>query len=187
MVAGAIRLALGDQHSMILKEDGTVWSTGANIYGQLGEGSTGDDFKFVGSFLKETKAVAAGSSHSIAVKQNGSVWTTGSHYFGPLWDEATSNRSKLTKVIDTGVVAIAAGDYHSMVLKKDGSVWATGWNGYGQLGDGSRRDRTTYARITGLFDMFSFYWLSPFSLLTQFLLDCTNRFDRGIVRGEFRI
>ena len=35
-------LALGEKHSMILKADGSVWATGRNEYGQLGDGTTSD-------------------------------------------------------------------------------------------------------------------------------------------------
>ena len=47
MLAVVVRLALGDQHSMILKQDGSVWSAGYNEYGQLGVGSAFDSFDFV--------------------------------------------------------------------------------------------------------------------------------------------
>ena len=38
--AGATAIAAGDEHSMVLKQDGTVWATGKNKYGQLGDGTT---------------------------------------------------------------------------------------------------------------------------------------------------
>ena len=34
---GAQAIAAGDGHSMVLKTDGTVWATGWNEYGQLGD------------------------------------------------------------------------------------------------------------------------------------------------------
>ena len=36
---GAEAVGAGDWHSMVLKNDGTLWATGANEYGQLGDGS----------------------------------------------------------------------------------------------------------------------------------------------------
>ena len=38
--AGAQAIAAGDWHSMVLKADGTVWATGWNRHGQLGDGTT---------------------------------------------------------------------------------------------------------------------------------------------------
>ena len=45
--AGAKAIAAGDTHSMVLKTDGTVWTTGWNIRGQLGDGTTRDKRNFV--------------------------------------------------------------------------------------------------------------------------------------------
>ena len=36
--ADAQAIATGNAHSMVLKTDGTVWATGWNDYGQLGDG-----------------------------------------------------------------------------------------------------------------------------------------------------
>ena len=71
------RLSLGDQHSIIVKLDGSVWSTGDNKYGQLGTGATVDSYTFVWSFTNDATAVAAGSFHSVVLKQDGSVWAAG--------------------------------------------------------------------------------------------------------------
>ena len=35
----AVALAAGGDHSMVLKKDGSVWTTGRNDFGQLGDGS----------------------------------------------------------------------------------------------------------------------------------------------------
>ena len=39
MHAGAKAIAAGRRHSMVLKEDGTVWVTGYNREGQFGDGT----------------------------------------------------------------------------------------------------------------------------------------------------
>ena len=48
--AGSCSVALGDQYTMMLKKDGSVWTTGDNKYGQLGDGSTVESFKFLQVF-----------------------------------------------------------------------------------------------------------------------------------------
>ena len=40
-------VAAGLEHSMVLKTDGTVWATGENMAGQLGDGSWRGTSKFV--------------------------------------------------------------------------------------------------------------------------------------------
>ena len=39
-LAGAQAISAGDEHSMLLKRDGSVWATGDNEHGQLGDGTT---------------------------------------------------------------------------------------------------------------------------------------------------
>ena len=45
--AGAQTIAAGGKHSMVIKGDGTVWATGYNTYGELGDGTTSDKRRFV--------------------------------------------------------------------------------------------------------------------------------------------
>ena len=45
--AGAQAISAGKSHSMVLKADGTVWATGSNKYGQLGDGTTSNMANFV--------------------------------------------------------------------------------------------------------------------------------------------
>ena len=37
--AGGQAIAAGRYHSMVMKQDGSVWTTGKNYYGQLGDGT----------------------------------------------------------------------------------------------------------------------------------------------------
>ena len=48
--AGAQAIAAGEEHSMVLKTDGTVWATGRNKYGELGDGTTSHKSSFVKVF-----------------------------------------------------------------------------------------------------------------------------------------
>ena len=48
--AGAKVIAAGWSHSMVLKGDGTVWATGDNSYGQLGDGTISPKFRYVQVF-----------------------------------------------------------------------------------------------------------------------------------------
>ena len=66
-------VAAGGGHSMILKQDNSVWSAGMNTHGQLGDGSRTDKDSFVQAISGHAKAVAAGAEHSLVVLQDGSV------------------------------------------------------------------------------------------------------------------
>ena len=134
---GAKIVAAGGRHSMVLMHDGSVWSTGSNKYGQLGDESNTDRDHFMQVIPSHAKAVAAGARHSLAVMKDGSVWATGYNRHGQLGDGSKSDSNKFLEVMSLGARTVAAGIEHSLVLKLDGSVWATGENKYGQLGDGT--------------------------------------------------
>ena len=44
---GAKTVAAGRFHSMVIKQDGSVWGAGSNLSGQLGDGSTINKDAFV--------------------------------------------------------------------------------------------------------------------------------------------
>ena len=45
--AGAKAVTAGSDHSILLQQDGTVWCTGSNLHGQLGDGSNTNRDSFV--------------------------------------------------------------------------------------------------------------------------------------------
>ena len=163
-LTNVIAIAAGGNHSMALKEDGTVWAWGYDLYGQLGDGDSGGADKSTPiqvkgqdgtGYLTDVKAIAAGNMHSIALKSDGTVWAWGWNQYGGLGDGTSGSpaNDKYTPVPVsglTGVAAIAAGGYHSMALKDDGTVWAWGNNAYGQLGDGTYANKSTPVQVLGL-------------------------------------
>ena len=113
----------------------SLWATGWNSYGQLGDGTTYSKSSPV-KVMEGVEAVAAGYYHTMIIKDDGSLWATGVNWYGQLGDGTTSDKSSPVKVME-GVEAVAAGYSHTMIIKNDGSLWATGANFSGQLGDGT--------------------------------------------------
>jgi alpha-tubulin suppressor-like RCC1 family protein len=148
----AKRLVGGGFHSLLLREDGTVWAWGNNSYGQLGDGTTTVrtlPVRVVG--LDNVKHIAAGRTHSLALKNDGTVWAWGFNGYGQLGDGTLTNRNTPVQVLGlSGVVTINSGEWHSLAVMSDGSLRAWGDNGAGQLGDGTYTNRSTPVQVSGL-------------------------------------
>ena len=70
---------------MVVKQDGSLWATGYNAQGQLGDGSNTNRNTFK-EVMTGVKAVTAGSYHTMVLKQDGSLWATGYNKNGQLGD-----------------------------------------------------------------------------------------------------
>ena len=150
MITGA--LAAGYGHSAALKPNGELWTWGADIFGELGNGASGTALS-PAQVLSSIAAMSAGDRHMLAAKTDGTLWSWGYQQFGRLGNGSSSSASQHTPTQVSGftnAMAVSAGHQHSLVLKSDGSVWSFGSNGYGQLGDGSTTDRSTPVQVVGL-------------------------------------
>ena len=145
--------AAGAHSSVILKSDGSIWTSGDNSSAQLGNGS------FVATSspvqvpnLSGFISVASGYYHVLALKDDGTVWAWGLNWDGELGNgtalNAASSPVQVTSL--SGVVAIAAGGYHSLALKSDGTVWAWGLNVSGALGTGGTQLSRIPLQVSGL-------------------------------------
>ena len=141
----------GAYHSMVLRQDGSVWGTGSNGFGQLGMDLRlvydENHLRFYRVIARDVKAVAAGAFHSLVLMQNGSVWATGRNMFGQLGDGSRETQTAFTEVVTDGAHAVAAGHSHSIILSQDSSVWAAGSNVHGQLGDGTSTERHEFVKV----------------------------------------
>ena len=153
-LAGARAIAAGLNHSLALKEDGSVLSWGQNTIGQLGINST-VDAKQATSILTLTRvaitAVTSGYNHSLALHHDGSVYAWGINESGQLGDGKTVNLKVPTQISAlSNIVALASGEKHSLALRNDGTVWAWGANSSGQIGDGTLTTRSAPVQVLGL-------------------------------------
>lgn len=108
------QIRAGAQHTLAVKEDGSVIAWGYNGDGQL-------DVPVAAK--SGVTAVAAGHYHSLALKEDGSVIA---------WGNSGDGRTNVPSAALSGVTAIAGGYTHSLALKEDGSVIGWGSNAYGQ-------------------------------------------------------
>lgn len=151
-INGINTITAGGSFSVFLKNNGTVWATGDNSYGQIGDGTT--------STVRTTPVeipgftgiidLKAGTHHILFLKSDGTVWAVGHNSSGGLGDGTIVHKSSPVAVIGlSGITQIAAGSFHSLFLKNNGTIWATGSNSTAQLGDGTQVYKTTAVQITG--------------------------------------
>lgn len=93
-ITGALDVACGNEHTAILMGNGTVWATGLNASGELGNGTTESQHKAVPVLtatgtLSGITAIAAGASHTLAIGANGEVWAWGSNAAGQPGNSST--------------------------------------------------------------------------------------------------
>ncbi len=141
------RMACGGNHTLEIRE-GSLWASGNNANGQLGDGSTTNRTSFIqiGSGTNWV-TVSAGSYHSLGIQSDGTLWAWGSNG-GKLGDGTTTNRTSPVQIgTDDSWIAIACGVEHSLGIKADGTLWAWGSNDYGRLGDGTETNRLSPVQI----------------------------------------
>lgn len=147
--APGFQLATGNQHTLLLQKDGSLWGWGSNNSGQLGDGTytpkytlaqigTGKDWRFITS---------KGNS-SYGIKIDGTLWAWGANFAGQLGDGTTTTRNTPVQIgTDRNWVRIAGGNNHVLAIKSDGSLWAWGNNYNGQLGDESYTNKYVPTQI----------------------------------------
>lgn len=182
----AMAVSAGAFHSLLLREDGSVWSWGGDQFGQLGTGfvhNGGDDDiptqTFPVRIMTGAKAVSAGNSHSLALKADGSVWAWGVNTTGAIGNGGVGNYIKENSYLNdvcqttpvcvlTGATSIAAGTSTSFAIKEDGSLWGWGENRHGVLGnvnvgDGDIKDTKYHYQTTPIKIMDNVRYVAPWS------------------------
>lgn len=158
----ALRITTDNANASILYENGEVWGAGANLRGQLGNGTVGN---IIGPALKkailpggltaidfyttETHPYASmtGSTNESAynntyyVMNDGSVYGAGANNFGQLGNGSTSDyvATPVKMQLPSGVKGrfVQSGYGTTIVLTDTGKVFTVGNNSNGQLGDGT--------------------------------------------------
>lgn len=158
-----VAAACGKLHTVVLTEEGNVWSWGAYGHGQLGLGDVSKKLHPFGwveptrikSLDKTVRSVACGQFHTVMIDGMGDLWSCGTKDHGAhgqdsLWD--VSGPTIIGKVHGKDFRQVACGALHTIALTASGQLYAWGLNEDGQLGLGDSNDRLQpelLATVTG--------------------------------------
>ncbi len=122
-LTGVIEIANVQNHrTVILKNDGTVWSWGYNDVGQLGNGTLDDSLVPVkASGLTDIVSISANYRFNLALKADGTVWYWGLDHVvnGP----GSTGISIPLKIENLDDVELIYAGISNIVRKNDGTYW----------------------------------------------------------------
>lgn len=98
-------LSLGDYHSGVIAQDGSLYMWGVNDFGQIGDGTTKNRYKPT-KILDHVVSVSLGDYYSGAITQDGSLYMWGSNVYGQIGDGTTKARYTPTQITIPGGVAL---------------------------------------------------------------------------------
>ncbi|CAD5119160.1 DgyrCDS7799 [Dimorphilus gyrociliatus] len=151
-------VSCGAAHTLLLDEDGVVYSFGDGSRGQLGNGttetSTNPD-KIPALMGIDIKAISAGSWHSAVITSTDDLYTWGWNDKGQLGFPSKKNKhnhkeEEVVNILCTPhwldipeeeyINNICCGSQHTIALTGSGRIYGWGLNKYGQLGFNAESD-----------------------------------------------
>lgn len=168
--------SMGCSHgiTIVQKNDKSIWMTGYNGYGQIGNGTTTTltSFTNVTSFwgtgleilkVGGTKGENSNAnSHTIMLLVNTSgvkyVKTSGRNHAGQLGDGTTGDKSSPVTILSgTNIVDISTQHNSAIALFSDNTIRSWGYNAHGQLGLGNTTNTLspTVVNVSGVTEIFN--------------------------------
>lgn len=134
------KVSAGNQHSLAVKTNGTLWSWGANNAGQLGYSGANKSSPTQVGTATNWAYVAGGQERSFGIKTDGTLWAWGNGASGALGNNSIANVTipqQIGSLTNWAAVASCPGSYNvTLAVKTDGTLWSWGGsqNMRGQVG-----------------------------------------------------
>lgn len=139
------KVLCGQVHTAALKSDGTLWTWGSNVYGQLGLSDTTNRSSptQVGNLTNWNK-IGVGGRSTYGIKTDGTLWSMG--------ESGSSGTGFIAyspiQIGNNSWIHVAGGWLDAFAIQADGSLWAWGnINSWGQLGLNTRTGVNTPVQV----------------------------------------
>jgi alpha-tubulin suppressor-like RCC1 family protein len=137
------KITTGLNHTIGIRDDGSLWAWGFDGYAQLGNAAAGDsDVPIAISGDTDWKDISSGENFNMAIRTDGTLWGWGVNLHGEIGNGINDFMFVPSQVgNDTDWLKVSAGHTHTVAIKTDGTLWGWGENSFGQVGDGSNIER----------------------------------------------
>lgn len=141
----------GNAVSAALAQDGKLYVTGANGWGQLGDGTTTASTNWKQYPITNVKDVKLSGRGIFTLTATGELYYSG--YKDTTFINGVTGNQTTPLLISTNVLDFDFGHHYGQniyVVKNDNTLWVTGLNTNGQLGLGTLTNVVPLTQVTGL-------------------------------------
>eukprot|EP01080_Neovahlkampfia_damariscottae_P009192 gene9192-1278_t len=135
-------------NTYVMKKDGTVYATGKNHKGQLGDGTYNYQQQLTKTKVQNAKKIYVGQMNCFVVTNDGELFGFGENTYGQLGDGTDQLRENPTKIPGMNdVKEVATGLDHTLVLVGNGTIFSFGKNLNGQLGHSNKTNTNVPSKV----------------------------------------
>ena len=131
--------------------DGSIFCSGNNVSGQLGNGSKNNAtvFKKIRHIPCNISQIASGNSHTMILLTDGRLLGCGCNLHGQLGLGDTKDRTIFEEIIvPRNISQVTCGSNHTFILLRNGKIMSCGNNTWKQLAHGDTKNRTLFEEVT---------------------------------------
>ena len=175
----------GNENTLFLMKDGTVFTCGTNGRGCQGLGALKTHVREPRQIpgLEHIVQIACGFGHNAALDADGHVWVWGRNDFGQLGIGSKGAKNTPVMLSLEGVVRIACGGKFTLAQDREGRLWGWGSNTYQVLAASKKQSYTSPIVLEG-FEGLNIVEFGGGSDVAFWLDDQGTLWGRG--RNEFR-
>eukprot|EP01080_Neovahlkampfia_damariscottae_P000518 gene518-8031_t len=187
-IGTTIDICVGSEHSLLLNNEGKVFSFGHNKYGQTGQGTTSGDTEIPtavkGFYNQDIIKISCGGDHSVMLNKYGEVFSFGRASKGEMGDgyNPIAQLFPVKSYSPFNIIDIAAGHHFTLILKENGKLYSFGENSNGQLGIGHKLSPQNTPQQIAIGNIVEINAGKDMSLILQSNHNCSGRsYDDPVV------